>query len=219
MSRVRILDIGVVPYSEALETQRSLFSSVQSKELPSTLLLVEHPHVYTLGKSGNAGNLLISSEFLDKIAAEYYVTDRGGDITYHGYGQLVGYPILDLEDIGISLRRYIELLEEVIIQTVAHYGIVAQRVEGATGVWIDGDKPHRARKIAAIGVKASRGVTMHGFALNVNTDLSYFSYINPCGMADRGVTSLRAEGVEVTLDELKERLSECFATIFSVELL
>ncbi len=218
MSRVRKIDIGTVPYSEALELQRSIFSSVQSKEQLSALLLVEHPHVYTLGKSGNAGNLLINGDFLDKINAEYYVTDRGGDITYHGYGQLVGYPILDLDLLGISLRAYIEQLEEVIISTVAHYGIVAGRVSGATGVWIDGDNPHKARKIAAIGVKASRGVTMHGFALNVNTDLTYFNHINPCGMADRGVTSLSSEGIEATFEEVKEQFCREFARIFNVEL-
>ncbi len=201
MVKVRKIDVGVMPYGEGLELQRAYFDEVLNGG-SSTLMIVEHPHVYTLGKSGKENNLLISDEFMARIGAEYYKTDRGGDITYHGYGQLVVYPILNLGEMALGLRRYIELLEEVIIETAGQYGIVSGRVSGATGVWIDGDKPS-ARKIAAIGVRASRGVTMHGIAMNVTTDLNYFSHINPCGMADKGVTSMQKEGAQVTLDEIK----------------
>lgn len=195
--------------------QRKIFSEVQEGD-EGVLLLLEHPHVYTLGKSGHENNLLINDDFMASIGAEYFKTDRGGDITYHGYGQLVAYPIIDLNKVGVSLRRYIELLEEAIILTVGEYGIEAGRVEGATGVWVDGLSATKARKIAAIGVRASRGVTMHGMALNVTTDLKYFSYINPCGMADKGVTSIEREVGEVSMDEVKEKFAANFAKLFDV---
>lgn len=175
--------------------------------------MVEHPHVYTLGKSGHESNMLVSDEFLRSIGASYFHTDRGGDITYHGYGQLVGYPILDLERLGLSLKEYVWTVEECVIRTVAEYGIEAGRLDGATGVWIEGDTP-RARKICAIGVKASRYVTMHGFALNVTTDLRYFSYINPCGFVDKGVTSIEKEtGAQPSLEEVARRFAAHFGEL------
>lgn len=158
-----------------------------------TLIFVEHPHVYTLGKSGSENNLLIDYIQLRAKDAEFFKTDRGGDITYHGPGQLVGYPIFDLESIKIGLKEYINRIEEAVILTISDFGLKGSRLEGATGVWFDPDKKGRTRKICAIGVKSSRFVTMHGFAFNVNTDLTYFDYINPCGYTDKGVTSLEKE--------------------------
>lgn len=215
MGNVSVKYIGRTEYSRAWELQRTLFDGLlRSKESAEpgeqTLLLVEHPHVYTLGKSGHESNLLVNDDFLRSIGATYFRTDRGGDITYHGLGQLVGYPILDLEQEGLSLRDYIWRLEESIIDTVAEYGITAGRLDGATGVWIDAPGPH-ARKICAIGVKASRYVTMHGFALNVTTDLSYFSHINPCGFTDKGVTSIEKEtGLKPSLEEVAGRFAAHF---------
>ena len=182
------------------------------------VLFVEHPHVYTLGKSGHESNLLVNEQFLKQIGATYFHTDRGGDVTYHGLGQLVGYPILDLEHIGVSLRDYIWSIEESIIRTVAEYGIMADRLEGATGVWLDPHSP-RARKICAIGVKASHFVTMHGFALNVTTDLSYFSTSTPADLPTRGVTSIEKEtGLRPTLEEVEERFAAHFSKILKIEL-
>jgi lipoyl(octanoyl) transferase len=158
-----------------------------------TLIFVEHPHVYTLGKSGSENNLLIDYIQLQAKDAEFFKTDRGGDITYHGPGQLVGYPIFDLESIKIGLKEYINRIEEAVILTISDFGLKGSRLEGATGVWLDPDQKGRTRKICAIGVKSSRFVTMHGFAFNVNTDLTYFDYINPCGYTDKGVTSLEKE--------------------------
>ncbi len=215
MGNVSVKYVGRLEYSQAWELQRTLFDQLlRSKEAgepgEQTLLLVEHPHVYTLGKSGHESNLLVNEDFLRSIGATYFHTDRGGDITYHGLGQLVGYPILDLEQEGLSLRDYIWHLEESIIRTVAEYGITADRLDGATGVWID-PLGARARKICAIGVKASRYVTMHGFALNVTTDLRYFSYINPCGFTDKGVTSIEREtGLKPTLEEVAQRFAVHF---------
>lgn len=207
MNTITVQNIGRKEYAEAWELQRKLHGELlHKKEVGEKgeqfLLLVEHPHVYTLGKSGNASNLLVDEGFLSRIGASYFRTDRGGDVTYHGLGQLVGYPILDLEELGLNLREYIWTLEEAIIRTVAEYGITADRLEGATGVWVESLTP-RARKICAIGVKASRYVTMHGFALNVTTDLSYFSHINPCGFIDKGVTSIEKEcGKHLSLEEV-----------------
>jgi len=173
------------------------------------LLFCEHPHVYTLGKSGDEANLLIHKEFLAKISATYYKTNRGGDITYHGPGQIVGYPIVDLDALGIGLKQYIHLMEEAIIKLLSTYGITATRMEGATGVWLDVDHPVKARKISAIGVRSSRFVTMHGFALNVNTNLEYFTYINPCGFETKGVTSMQKEsGSALDMEKVKLALSE-----------
>lgn len=209
---MRVINRGVVEYATAWREQQEMFEELlhakgSASHTEGVLMLCEHPHVYTLGRSGNISNMLIDEQFLASINATYFKTDRGGDITYHGYGQLVGYPILDLEYYGLSLKQYIHLLEESIIATIARWGIVGSRMEGATGVWIEG-----RRKICAIGVKASRYVTMHGFALNVNTDLKYFSYINPCGFTDKAVTSISAECKEEKVD--MERVKEVFVEEF-----
>lgn len=188
-----------------------------------TILLVEHPPVYTLGKSGHSENLLIPQQMLERLGARFYHIDRGGDITFHGPGQLVCYPILDLERLGMGLRSYIEGLEEAVIRTVARYGLVAGRIAGASGVWLgqeaSASSPGRSRKICAIGVRSSCYVTMHGFALNVSTDLDWFSRINPCGFTDRGVTSLAAEtGAPVGMDEVKRSVTEHLSEILNVEI-
>lgn len=194
-------DLGTAEYKEVWDYQEKIFSGMIAGKQHSAnvaldagrLLFVEHPHVYTLGKSGHENNLLINDAFLKSIGATYFKSNRGGDITYHGPGQIVGYPIFDLEQMSLQIKTYVYALEQSIINTLAEIGIPSQRLEGATGVWLDVDKPGSARKICAIGVKASRHVTMHGFALNVNTDLSYFNHINPCGFVDKGVTSIERE--------------------------
>lgn len=217
MTTLRKIDLGTVRYADALCRQRELFDEVVGGA-QGALVLVEHPHVYTLGKSGDAGNMLIGEALLEKIGAEFVSTDRGGDITYHGYGQAVIYPIVNISELGISLRRYIFLLEQSIIDAVAEYGIEAGRSDGATGVWVD-QNGSVARKIAAIGVRASRSVTMHGAALNVTTDLSYFSHINPCGFVDRGVTSIEKEiGRKIDLSEVGEKFCRHFEMNFKVSL-
>ena len=183
-----------------------------------TVLLVEHPPVYTLGKSGHAENLLVNQEALEAMGAQFFHIDRGGDITFHGPGQLVCYPILDLERLGIGLREYIEALEEAVIRTVAEYGIAAGRIAGASGVWIDPGKA-RPRKICAIGVRSSRYITMHGFALNVTTDLQWFSRINPCGFTDRGVTSIAAEtGLQPPMQEVKQTVIKILGMVLQCEI-
>jgi lipoyl(octanoyl) transferase len=201
-SKIRFEDLGVSEYKKTWEYQETLLQRVIAQKLDrkenpelvsdNYLLFVEHPHVYTLGKSGDEHNLLLNYIQLQAAHATFFQTDRGGDITYHGPGQIVGYPIFDLENFGIGLRKYIFLMEEAIIRAIAEYGLVGTRDEKATGVWLDSGTA-KARKICAIGVKSSRFVTMHGFALNVNTDLTYFQHINPCGFTDRGVTSLEKE--------------------------
>lgn len=204
-------DWGVVPYADAWKRQTTLFETLveakkAGKPIEGRLITCQHPHVYTIGRSGKEQNMLMSEEQLQRIGATYYHIDRGGDVTYHGPGQLVCYPILDLENYGLGLKGYVHLLEEAVISVCAAYGIKAGRVEGATGVWLDGDGP-KARKICAIGVRSSHYCTMHGLALNVNTDLRYFSYINPCGFVDKGVTSLQKElGREVPFEAVRERL-------------
>lgn len=210
-------DLGEIEYSAAWEYQEERFNSLvahkrdpEGLELPEQFLLFcEHPHVYTLGKSGDEANLLIRSEFLKKINATYFKTNRGGDITYHGPGQIVGYPIVDLESLGIGLKQYVSTLEDAIIQLLGEYKIAATRMDGATGVWLDVDHPVKARKICAIGVRSSRYITMHGFALNVNTNLDYFSYINPCGFETKGVTSMEKElGKSLDFEQVKLELKE-----------
>jgi lipoyl(octanoyl) transferase len=221
-------DIGLKDYKETWDYQADIFSRlVESKKsvgpnaghddsnLPGTLIFVEHPHVYTLGKSGSENNMLLDMIQLKARDAAFYKIDRGGDITYHGPGQIVGYPIFDLEKIGIGLKEYIHRMEEAIIRTVSEYGITATRLDGGTGVWLDPQIPGKARKICAIGVKASKFITMHGFAFNVNTDLTYFNNINPCGFIDKGVTSLRNElgslqDFESVKASVKKNLKEVF---------
>lgn len=223
-------DLGSKDYKETWDYQEQLFNNVTNIKLanrnnPSQLqtvkgywLSVEHPHVYTLGKSGEQNNLLINDQFLKQIQATYYKINRGGDITYHGPGQLVGYPILDLELMNMSIKNYIDKLEEVIIRTIAAFGIKGERLHDATGVWIDTQVPGKTRKICAIGVRASRYVTMHGFALNVNTNLQYFSYINPCGFIDKGVTSIAKElGHEVEMSTVKDLLKKHATDIFGID--
>lgn len=218
-----IIDLGHRDYKETWDYQEKLFDEVveckkqPGKAVPGYLILVEHPHVYTLGKSGDENNLLIQPEFLKSINATYYRINRGGDITYHGPGQLVGYPIIDLESYKLGVKEYVHLLEEVIINTLKVFGINTTRFEGATGVWIEVGTP-LARKICAIGVRVSRYVTMHGYALNVNTALNYFSYINPCGFQDKGVTSMQKEvGREMDMTGVKKVFVEEFEKLFKVQ--
>lgn len=227
MINTQFEDLGAREYKSTWDYQEQLFDEIidaklynrehedEEKVIKNHLLFVEHPHVYTLGKSGAENNLLINDQFLAKINATYFKSNRGGDITYHGPGQVVGYPIFDLEQMDLSVKGYIDRLEEVIIKTIADYGIEGKRLEGATGVWLDVGVPGKTRKICAIGVKASRYVSMHGFALNVNTNLDYFSYINPCGFTDKGVTSLEKElGYNVDFIEVKKKLKHNFEVIF-----
>ena len=188
-------------------------------ETPNYLLFVEHPHVYTLGKSGDFENLLVTEDYLKEIDATFYKINRGGDITYHGPGQIVGYPILDLENFFTDIHKYLRLLEEMVILTLKDYGITSERSKGETGVWLDVGTPF-ARKICAMGVRASRWVTMHGFALNVNTNLGYFDNMIPCGIKGKAVTSLNVElGVaEVNMNDVREKLLHHFLNLFEAEL-
>ena len=211
-----VVDVGTMAFGECWELQQRLFEeAIGEKKAGRTprqkIILVEHPPVYTLGKSGKESNLLITEAYLRSIGAEFYHIDRGGDITFHGPGQIVGYPILDLSALGLGLKGYIDAIEGAVIDTMAEWGIRCQRVEGASGVWIV--EPHRPmRKICAVGVKSSRWVTMHGFALNVNTDLGYFRHINPCGFTDRTATSMAEElGGEISVERVKERLLDHLA--------
>ena len=227
--KITLIDWGLKDYKEAWEAQEALFQATidqktanRSAENPSTnpnyLIFVEHPHVLTLGKSGVMEHLLMSEEFLRAKHISFYKVNRGGDITYHGLGQVVGYPILDLDNFFPDIHKYLRSLEEVIILTLADYGLKGERSPGETGVWLDVGTP-KARKICAMGVRASRWVTMHGFALNVNTDLSYFGYIVPCGIADKAVTSLKAElGREVPMEEVKQRITTHFLEVFAATL-
>jgi lipoyl(octanoyl) transferase len=214
------LDWGLTEYMEAWTKQEVLFKEtiekkLQNKPTENFLVFCEHPHVYTLGKSGDEQNLLINYIQLQANHAQFVHTNRGGDITYHGPGQLVGYPIFDLANFGIGLRQYIALMEDCIIDLLKEYNVNSSRLSGATGVWLDVDT-RSCRKICAIGVRSSRFVTMHGFALNINTDLSYFSHINPCGFIDKGVTSLAAEmGSEIDFNEVNVKLRNIFEKKFS----
>jgi lipoyl(octanoyl) transferase len=224
-------DIGYKDYKETWDYQAEIFAKLVNikkqgtgsgnplmNNLPGTLIFVEHPHVYTLGKSGSEKNLLLDYIQLKTKDASFYRIDRGGDITYHGPGQIVGYPIFDLERIKIGLKEYIYRLEEAVIRTVSEFGVTASRLNGGTGVWLDPEVRGKARKISAIGVKASRYVTMHGFAFNVNTDLTYFNNINPCGFTDKGVTSLEKElGVKQDFDSVKARMKRNLQKIFDLE--
>jgi len=220
-------DLGVMDYQSAWNYQEKLLKDnldikLENRKLPAeealetnnNFVFVEHPHVYTLGKSGKADNMLINSEKLHQIGASFVKTNRGGDITYHGYGQVVGYPVLDLENFYTDIHRYMRDLEEVIIRTIAEYSLKGERSSGETGVWLDVGK-YDARKICAMGVKASRWITLHGFALNVNTDLSYFEYIVPCGIRDKQVTSLKRElEEEIPMDEVKNKIKKHFLEVF-----
>jgi len=224
-------DIGQKDYKETWDYQAEIFNKIiESKKpgttasesvrkiLPGMLIFVEHPHVYTLGKSGSQDNLLLDFIQLKAKDATFYRIDRGGDITYHGPGQIVGYPIFDLEVIKVGLKEYIYRLEEAIIRTVGEFGITASRLEGGTGVWLEPEIAGNARKICAIGVKASKYVTMHGFAFNVNTDLTYFNYINQCGFTDKGVTSLEKElGTRQDIDSVKGIVRRNLEVVFDLK--
>lgn len=228
---VHFVDLGLIDYKKAWEEQERLFNTtiqekIQIRNGESTiitknyLLFCEHPHVYTLGKSGSEANLLLDDEGLKDNDATYYKINRGGDITYHGPGQLVAYPIFDLDQFFTDIHKYMRFLEEAVIQTLNEFGIVGGRVEGLTGVWIDCDSPH-PRKICAMGVKSSRWVTMHGIGFNVNSDLSYFSHIIPCGIDDKAVTSMQRElGYALNMDEvatiLKEKLADQFQYTYGI---
>lgn len=226
MQTVIYQNLGQVEYKRAWDYQEELFQRVLAARAETNkvsgkgyLLFCEHPHVYTLGKSGQSNNLLISDQFLKQINATYFQTNRGGDITYHGPGQIVAYPIFDLEAFGISLKDYVHLLEETIILTLKHYGVTATRLDGATGVWLDVGVKGKERKICAIGVRASRFVTMHGLAFNVNTNLDFFNHINPCGFVDKGITSMQKEfGNLVNFAEVQAKLLESFVTLFDLKL-
>ena len=226
--QIIVKDLGHKDYKETWDYQESLFEEIvelkrknraENTDLPTPnyFLFVEHPHVYTLGKSGHIENLLIDEAALAKKGASFYKINRGGDITYHGPGQIVGYPIIDLENFFTDIHKYLRLLEEVIIRTLADYGIKGERSEGETGVWLDVGTPF-ARKICAMGVRASRWVTMHGFALNVNTDLGYFDNIIPCGIRGKAVTSLNVElsKEKVDTEEVKTLILKHFEEIFGV---
>lgn len=208
---MRIENWGQIPYSDAWERQTEIFNSIidarrEDRPYENRIIFCTHPNVYTIGKHGKQENMLINEAMLSRIGAEVFRIDRGGDITYHGPGQLVCYPILCLEDFGLGLKDYLHVLEEAVIRTCARYGIEAGRVDGATGVWL-GCGTSGERKICAMGVRSSHFVTMHGLALNVNTDLKYFNYINPCGFKDKGVTSIAVEtGKETDMDEVTEIL-------------
>ncbi len=225
MTKTRFIDKGLIKYQSAWDYQKELHENLLNQkkkvneETEQYLLFCEHPHVYTLGKSGQQQNLLIPNEFLKKIDAEYFKTDRGGDITYHGPGQIVGYPIFDLESLNIGVRVYINKMEEAIIQTLEYFNLHADRLDGATGVWLKKEKSQKPVKICAIGVKISRMISMHGFALNVNTDLNYFDYINPCGFQDKGVTSMESElGQTMNMEEVKTILFKNIVKEFQLSL-
>jgi lipoyl(octanoyl) transferase len=231
MKSILFRDLGTASYGPCWDLQETYFQESlnrksdnrklpEEEQIPTVdrLLFVEHPHVYTLGKSGNLENLLANEEQLKAIQAEFYPINRGGDITYHGPGQLVGYPILDLDHYFTDIHRYLRTLEEVIILVLAEYGLHAERSPGETGVWLDVGTPF-ARKICALGVRASRWVTMHGWAFNVNTDLRYFEYIIPCGITDKSVTSLDRElKRSVSMDEVKEKVKRHFEAQFGAVL-
>ncbi|WP_396636925.1 lipoyl(octanoyl) transferase LipB [Maribacter sp. R77961] len=229
--KVFLQDLGHKDYKETWDYQELLFQQILDLkirnrreelrlETPNYFLLVEHPHVYTLGKSGNLQNLLASEQELTKKGASFYKINRGGDITYHGPGQIVGYPILDLDNFFTDIHKYLRFLEEMVILTLREYGLKAERSKGETGVWLDVGTPF-ARKICAMGVRASRWVTMHGFALNVNADLGYFDLMIPCGIKDKAVTSLNVElgTQEVNMEEVKEKLLYHFNSLFEAEIL
>lgn len=213
---INFVDWKKIAYSEALDRQTNLFNSKVAQKLNGEenigqdFILCEHNNVYTLGKHGKDSNLLVNDEFLKQINAEVYHINRGGDITYHGPGQITGYPSLDLESMGLGIRDYIHTLEQMVINLMKDYDVECERLQGATGVWIEAHTK-KARKICAIGVKVSRGITMHGFAFNVNTDLNYFSYINPCGFVDKGVTSMQKELHQaVDIERIKHELYNHF---------
>jgi lipoyl(octanoyl) transferase len=230
--QVQLIDAGYKGYQETWDYQEDLFSGVVKQKIdmrksgvqeplpPNYLIFVEHPHVYTLGKSGKPENLLLSQSELDEKGIEYYKINRGGDITYHGPGQIVAYPILDLDQFFTDIHKYLRFLEEGVIRTLAEYEIKGERFEGLTGVWLDPHDPKKARKICALGVRCSRWVTMHGLAFNVNSDLNYFENIIPCGIDDKAVTTMEKElGQKLDFDEVKRKLQSHLTELFGWELI
>lgn len=230
--KVKFEDLKSIDYKEAWDYQKKLFNEIaevkianmkkpaeQIEETKNYLLFCEHPHVYTLGKHGSEKNLLVDAIQLQAKEAKFYKIDRGGDITYHGPGQIVGYPIIDLNNFSLGIRDYIFNIEESIILTLKEYNINAERLKGATGVWLDTHDKSKTRKICAIGVKSSHWITMHGFAFNVNTNLDYFNYINPCGFVDKGVTSMQKEiSKKIDFEEVKLKLKNNIARVFGMTL-
>lgn len=221
MNQIHYINSEIFEYQQAWDFQEELFQKVLASKNDDTtenlnyLIFCEHPHVYTLGKSGSENNLLIDHIQLMAKNATFFKINRGGDITYHGPGQLVGYPIINLEQFKMGVKDYVHTIEESIIRTLKEYDITATRLDGATGVWLDTDTP-RVRKICAIGVRVSRGITMHGFAFNINTDLNYFNYINPCGFTDKAVTSLEKElGKKMDFDAVKDCVKYHFGELFN----
>ncbi|GAB4249064.1 MAG: lipoyl(octanoyl) transferase LipB [Ekhidna sp.] len=231
--QTHFIHLGLKDYKEAWEYQETLFKETVDQKIANRknpegeqvqtqnyLIFCEHPHVYTLGKSGDENHLLANDAFLNEKEASFYKINRGGDITYHGPGQIVGYPILDLDHFFTDIHKYLRYLEEAVILTLKEYGIESGRIDGLTGVWLDWEDEKKARKICALGVKSSRWVTMHGFAFNINTNLEYFNYIVPCGIQDKAVTSLQKElGHEVAMKEVESKLKTHLATIFEMTLI
>ena len=231
--KTKFVDLGLIDYQQAWDYQTNLFQSIldvksQNRVLAPNeqlstnnfLLFCEHPHVFTLGKSGDEKNLLVKKEELHTIEATYYHINRGGDITYHGPGQIVVYPIIDMENFFTDIHKYMRLLEESVIQTLAEFNIKSGRINGLTGVWIDFEDANKARKICALGVKTSRWVTLHGLAFNVNTDLNYFKYIVPCGIDDKAVTSLEKElGKQLDIKQVKSILKNKLSGLFEMEII
>ena len=233
MNAVEYRDLGTVDYAEGWRIQEELFEAVVARKLANRglseseqqpqqhyLLFCEHPHVFTLGRTGDEKNLLLNPDTLSSIDASYYKNNRGGDITYHGPGQLVGYPILDLDYFFTDIHKYMRLLEEAVILTMQEYGLKGDRYPGYTGVWMDPNDPAKARKICAMGVRCSRWVTMHGFAFNVNTNLNYFNHIVPCGISDKQVTSLQKEtGRLIPMEEVKEKMLQHLSGLFGMKIM
>jgi lipoyl(octanoyl) transferase len=230
--KTQFIDLGLKEYAEAWDYQTKFFDQIlevkkKNRDLPVTeqsvtsnyLIFCEHPHVYTLGKSGDEKNLLIPKEKLGDINATYFHINRGGDITYHGPGQIVVYPVIDMENFFTDIHKYMRLLEEAVIRTLKEYGIAAGRIKGLTGAWLDPEDAEKSRKICALGVKTSRWVTLHGLAFNVNTDLNYFNHIVPCGIDDKSVTSMAAElGTPQNLNEVKNTLLKHIVSLFEMEI-
>ena len=230
MRKVHFEDLGLIDFKQAWDYQTNVFQKTidlkiekrkntnNKEETQNHLLFCEHPHVYTIGNSGNKDNLLLNDTVLKQVGASFYKINRGGDITYHGPGQLVGYPIFDLDHFFTDIHKYLRFLEEAVILTLKEYGILASRLPGFTGVWLDPENPIRARKICAMGVKCSRWVTMHGLGFNVNSDLNYFQNIIPCGIDGKQVTSMQKEvGEIINMDELKEVLKTNLANVFDFD--
>jgi lipoyl(octanoyl) transferase len=231
MFKVRFQDLGTISYKEAWDLQQKQFDAISAFKLKqrnapgtplskpkNTLYFCDHPHVYTLGKHGEAANLLLNQSDLESKNIEFYKINRGGDITYHGPGQIVGYPIFDLEDLFTDIGKFLRLMEQAIINTLETYTIQAGRIEGLTGVWVDHTSPKTARKICAMGLHISRWVTMHGLALNVNSNVDYFNYIIPCGIRDKGVTSMQNElGIDLPIDKVKKELKNQLQNVYDIQ--